>query len=60
VDLDKIRALGLPFWLAGGYADPLRLRQAREAGGAGVQVGTAFGLCRKSGLETGLKRTLLA
>jgi len=60
VDLDKIRALGLPFWLAGGYADPLRLRQALEAGGAGVQVGTAFALCRESGLEAGLKRALLA
>jgi nitronate monooxygenase len=59
VDLDKIKALGLPFWLAGGYADPERVRQALSAGGAGVQVGTAFALCRETGLEAGLKRTLL-
>ncbi len=59
VDLDKIKALGLPFWLAGGYADPLRVRQALDAGGAGVQVGTAFALCRESGLEDQLKSTLL-
>ncbi|MBI2505718.1 MAG: nitronate monooxygenase, partial [Candidatus Latescibacteria bacterium] len=59
VDLDKIKALGLPFWLAGGYADPLRVRQALEAGGAGVQVGTAFALCRESALEDSLKNTLL-
>ena len=59
VDLEKIRALGLPFWLAGGYADPQKVRQALEAGGAGVQVGTAFALCRESGLEEGLKNTLL-
>ncbi|MCC7262686.1 MAG: nitronate monooxygenase [Candidatus Latescibacteria bacterium] len=59
VDLEKIKALGLPFWLAGGYADPQRLQQALEAGGAGVQVGTAFALCRESGLEESLKHTLL-
>ena len=59
VDLDKIKALGLPFWLAGGYADPLRVRQALEAGGAGVQVGTGIPLCRESGLEDQLKSTLL-
>ncbi len=59
VDLEKIKALGLPFWLAGGYADPQRVQQALSAGGAGVQVGTAFALCRESGLEESLKHTLL-
>lgn len=59
VDLEKIKALGLPFWLAGGYADPQRLQQALAAGGAGVQVGTAFALCRESGLEESIKSTLL-
>jgi NAD(P)H-dependent flavin oxidoreductase YrpB (nitropropane dioxygenase family) len=52
-------ALGLPFWLAGGQSDPERLAAARAAGAAGIQVGTAFALCRESGLDGGLKRRLL-
>lgn len=58
-DLEKIRQLGLPFWLAGGYGHPSQLQNALEAGAAGIQVGTAFSLCDESGLEPGLKRRLL-
>jgi NAD(P)H-dependent flavin oxidoreductase YrpB (nitropropane dioxygenase family) len=32
---------------------------ARSAGAAGVQIGTAFALCRESGIEPGLRRRLL-
>ena len=59
-DLSKIRGLGLPFWLAGGYAQPDRLAEARAAGAAGVQVGTAFAFCEESGLRPDYKETLLA
>lgn len=59
VDLDKIRALGVPFWLAGGYGSPGRLAEALAAGATGVQVGTAFAFCDESGLESGYKRALL-
>jgi nitronate monooxygenase len=45
IDLEKIRELGLPFWLAGGYGAPEKLRQALAAGAAGVQAGTAFAFC---------------
>src|SRR3990167_311491 len=45
VDLAKIRALGLPFWIAGGAGCPSRLRAARAAGAAGIQVGTLFAYC---------------
>jgi NAD(P)H-dependent flavin oxidoreductase YrpB (nitropropane dioxygenase family) len=55
VDLAKIRALGLPFWLAGSYATPERLRQARRDGAAGIQVGTAFAFCEESGLDSALR-----
>lgn len=48
VDLERLAGIGLPFWLAGGYADPERLREARCAGASGVQVGTAFALCEES------------
>jgi nitronate monooxygenase len=59
VDLEKIRALGVPFWLAGGYGSPEKLAEALGAGAAGVQVGTAFAFCEESGLETGFKRALV-
>jgi nitronate monooxygenase len=59
-DLAKIRDLGLPFWLAGGYGRPGRLAEARAAGAAGVQVGTAFAFCEESGLRPDYKEDLLA
>jgi nitronate monooxygenase len=51
VDLDKLKAIGLPFWLAGGYGTPGKLEEALALGAAGVQVGTAFALCEESGLR---------
>ncbi len=60
LDLAKVRAAGLPFWLAGGYASPERLAAARAEGAVGVQVGTAFALCRESGLDPDLRRHALA
>lgn len=59
VDLEKIHALGLPFWLAGSYGHPDRLRAAQADGAAGVQVGTAFAFCEESGLAPELKATVL-
>ena len=59
VDLQKLRDLGLPFWLAGGYGSPERLRDALDAGAAGVQVGTAFALCAESGLREEYRVSLL-
>lgn len=60
VDLAKMRELGLPFWLAGGYGSPEKLREALDAGAAGVQMGTAFAFCDESGLREDYKRPLLA
>ena len=59
VDLARIAELGLPFWLAGGYATPARLAEALASGACGVQVGTAFALCDESGLMEDYRRTLL-
>jgi len=58
-DLEVIRKLGLPFWLAGGYADPERVKEALASGATGVQVGTAFAYCEESGFEADLKRQVL-
>jgi NAD(P)H-dependent flavin oxidoreductase YrpB (nitropropane dioxygenase family) len=59
IDVAKVAALGLPFWLAGGYATPQGLAEALAAGAAGIQVGTAFALCRESGLGEHIRRRLL-
>ena len=59
VDLERIKELGLPFWLAGGYDSPERLRQALDAGASGIQVGTAFAYCRESGMDEMLKSRVI-
>jgi nitronate monooxygenase len=58
-ELDKIRALGLPFWLAGGYGQPGKLAEALRLGAAGIQVGTPFAFCDESGIQPELKRQAL-
>jgi nitronate monooxygenase len=59
VDLVKIRELGVPFWLAGGFGSSGKVREALAAGAAGVQVGTPFALCIESDLRPEYKRSLL-
>ena len=59
VDLGKIHELGLPFWVAGGCASADKLREVLEAGGAGIQVGTAFALCEESGMAPEYRSALL-
>ncbi len=59
VDLAKLRELGLPFWLAGGYGSAEKVREALAEGAAGVQVGTAFAYCEESGLAEDYKQAVL-
>ncbi len=57
--LEKIKALGLPFWLAGGYASPEMLKSAQEAGAEGIQVGTVFAFCEESGMAKAEKDSVI-
>jgi nitronate monooxygenase len=59
VNLAELRALGVPFWMAGGYGNADKLREAIEEGAAGIQVGTAFAFSRESGMRTDLKTRLI-
>ncbi len=59
-DIEKIAAIGLPFWLAGSYGTPEALTAARAQGAAGVQVGTLFALSEDSGLTPALRGALQA
>lgn len=59
-DLAAIADVGLPFWLAGSYAEPERVVEALEAGAAGVQVGTAFAYTEESGFSEDVKAAVIA
>ena len=59
VNLSTIRKLGLPFWLAGTYGSPEKVREASAEGAAGVQVGTAFALCVESGMAPDVRQELV-
>jgi nitronate monooxygenase len=58
-ELDKIRELGKPFWLAGSFGRPGKLAEALALGASGVQVGTAFAFCEESGIDPQLKQRAL-
>jgi nitronate monooxygenase len=60
VNIAELRALGVPFWMAGGYGNAKMVRDALDQGAAGVQVGTAFAFSEESGLRSDLKNGLLA
>ncbi len=60
VDLQKIRELGLPFWLAGGKGSPEGLRNALDEGATGIQVGTLFAYCDESGFTPEVKAQVIA
>ena len=59
-NLEAMRGLGLPFWLAGGQATPEALAHAVSEGAAGIQVGTAFAFCEESGLDPDLKAEVIS
>lgn len=58
-DLSEMRALGLPFWLAGSYGTPQRLQEALSEGAAGVQIGTLFAYCAEAGFRDDMQREVL-
>jgi len=58
-DLEQIRDLGLPFWLAGSYGDAMMIEKAISLGAQGVQVGTAFAFCDESGMAPELRASAL-
>lgn len=59
VDAGKIASLGLPFWLAGGRANPSSLRDAVAVGASGIQAGSIFALCEESDLDCSHKSAII-
>jgi len=58
-DIQKIKLLGKPFWLAGGCASPMELKNVLDIGANGIQVGTAFAYCNESAILPGIKQEVL-
>lgn len=50
VDLASMKALELPFWMAGYYATPEKLKEVQAQGAHGIQVGTLFAFSDESGV----------
>lgn len=59
IDITQMKALGVPFWLAGGYAKREQFNVAINAGAHGIQIGTVFAFCEESGLDPVLRRRFL-
>lgn len=51
VDLADMKALELPFWMAGHYATPEKLKEVQAQGAHGIQVGTLFAFSDESGVK---------
>jgi len=58
-DLERIRALGKPFYLAGGYGSPEGLQFARDVGASGIQVGSLFSLTDEAGYPPEMTRKII-
>jgi NAD(P)H-dependent flavin oxidoreductase YrpB (nitropropane dioxygenase family) len=58
-NLDRIRGLGKPFYLAGGYGSPEGLQYAQDVGATGIQVGSLFSLTNEAGYPEEMTRRLI-
>ena len=58
-DIEKMKKLELPFWLAGTYGNPERVKAALAQGAAGVQVGTLFAISNHSGFSSKTRNQLI-
>lgn len=58
-NLDKIKSLDVPFWLAGGYGNPEGYRKAKNLGAAGIQAGSIFALTDESNLDPAIKQSVI-
>lgn len=59
-ELAVLRELGVPFWLAGGFASAEKLREAIALGARGIQVGTVFAYCEESGIAENIKQRVFS
>ena len=58
VAFEKLVALGIPFWIGGGFASPEGLARAQALGAVGIQAGSIFALCEDSGMPPTFRREI--
>ncbi len=56
VALADMAALELPFWMAGDFATPEKLKSVMDQGAQGIQVGTLFAFSEESGIDPKLRK----
>jgi nitronate monooxygenase len=56
IEIEKIKAIGLPFWLAGSWGTPEKLKEALSLGANGIQIGTLLAFSDESGFTEGIKQ----
>lgn len=59
VDLEAIKKLNIPFWLAGSYGNEGKLQEALDSGANGIQIGTPFAYCDESGFPADVKEKVI-
>ena len=59
VDLNALKSIGLPFWIAGGAGTPDALHAAIEAGAEGIQIGTLMAFCEESGFAPEIRKDVI-
>ena len=55
---DKLRDLGIPFWVGGSFASPEGLARAKALGAVGIQAGSIFALSEDSGMLPALRKEI--
>ena len=58
VAFDKLRELGIPFWIGGGFASFESLAKAQALGATGIQAGSIFALCEDSGMSSSFRKKI--
>jgi NAD(P)H-dependent flavin oxidoreductase YrpB (nitropropane dioxygenase family) len=58
-NLDKLKLLDIPFWLAGGYGNPEGLQKAKSLGAVGIQAGSIFAVTDESNLDPIIKQSVI-
>ncbi len=60
VDIEKLKELKVPFWLAGSYGSREGLQKALSLGATGIQAGTVFAFTKEAGFSDDIKRKVLS
>jgi nitronate monooxygenase len=58
VNYAEIAELGLPFWIAGSYASPGKLKEVISLGASGIQAGSIFALSNESGMMDEIRKQI--